>query len=1204
MRPHLVNNQKKFNSGIQFNDNSAVNTPKSHQDVVLPTVNNYSDVVYGSPRTVDTGSTPNLSTIVENLGPPNPHRNKSSKKKSHHRSKSQVIVRPNGSVVIGVNSDVLSPRFSLSQSHSNISFKDYANQFQQSIQEKLKLKLNYLQDDALLYTPVHFSSGAQSIAGMGPPRTGPDSLRPAVRKGDLWADGEYETLLRREENLTRDLMEIKRKKEKEEHDVFLKIKTIEAIFGKNVSQPNLLQTSVDQTTLNVMNKMLNSNNLQIEQKSKQGEIVNTNSSSDNSNALTKQPKLIQSMIRAASRGEDKNEVKTDEIIVENQTPANAFMDNVSSAFNIKPSKMRLKLNDLTKFVSSYSTRKIMDCWNVIESRIKSSQHHKMVLVKNANGLSFPMKTPAIQLHLLTSILCSSKVKFRHEELKNIYFNLGFDANDILLSRKIAALLLVIGPNIHRKSPIIMEYKRQLQQLQEEEGDKLVTLEELFEQVFPTDPAQREEMVEKVKSRKQMEIQAVLEEKRRRDELKQQADSRRLKMMKDLETTLSDIQLMKGPLSAEKHQQFVDLLVYCKKINDEANDDNKTNLTKEIMSLLGLDVFPQAIVDRVVKGALTNTTDSSTVISTQTFHSNSTRNTDNQSTIVTEKTSDKKSVANIVISVRDKYSPRRVPIRLSGNPTVMALIRETVANGKSLNGIAYREVVGMLQTVAAEIMENKFRCFRYRWRYMKARSLWSKKDKIIKSKYFKEWCNDVKYRLSVEKYCYRKLKAWQFYTKRAIRRREIFRICYWPFRVWRKYSDSSAVAKEKAHFLVHRVMPTLLTLQVFRAWKAYSMKEQVLEKACKRFQDDRTIRYGAIYFYWLKDWTRKRKKIKKAWQRNGKSMRNDKVYVRQIIPFVVWKTYVYYRKLARNRVKEYAIDFRNSFLKGKAPLKLNANSEKRIKIAKKNAMVLRKIEEDKNQRRGRKSRKSGRRSAARPSSRLNDYNSDDDNSESSTSVSRLSKLGGGDMATDKAIVHFNWKQDTTFIYDLESEDEVEAPRTVSPPKPPKDTFSFGNNVKENDEKNKEEEIIEINVDDNRMIIFAHEESAFPLTEISDLDYIHRFKSEALQPIRERADYIYDEFYATDQWNLLEASMRFHRFGYRAFNNLRLYAHRKAQSRRMVERRIKNLKIKIFGVFVDLYMNGTRRTTVNYASAADQVTGQLRLHHLSQIARRRK
>ena len=50
-------------------------------------------------------------------------------------------------------------------------------------------------------------------------------------------------------------------------------------------------------------------------------------------------------------------------------------------------------------------------------------------------------------------------------------------------------------------------------------------------------------------------------------------------------------------------------------------------------------------------------------------------------------------------------------------TALILIREVVSYGKGLNGLAYRDVVEMLQAYSSTILQARVRCFQKRWKFV-------------------------------------------------------------------------------------------------------------------------------------------------------------------------------------------------------------------------------------------------------------------------------------------------------------------------------------------------------------------------------------------------------------------------------------------------------------------------------------------------------
>jgi hypothetical protein len=119
-----------------------------------------------------------------------------------------------------------------------------------------------------------------------------------------------------------------------------------------------------------------------------------------------------------------------------------------------------------------------------------------------------------------------------------------------------------------------------------------------------------------------------------------------------------------------------------------------------------------------------------------------------------------------------------------------------------------------------------------------------------------------------KYLWRKVKAWHFYTKRLNRLRYIFRVCHWPFFVWRRWACGRTAAKQNAKFLVTRVMPTLLELTVFRAWKKYALKGAMILRTEARLIKKKALEKLKEAFDWVHTWARKRRFIRRHWISRG------------------------------------------------------------------------------------------------------------------------------------------------------------------------------------------------------------------------------------------------------------------------------------------------------------------------------------------------
>jgi hypothetical protein len=196
--------------------------------------------------------------------------------------------------------------------------------------------------------------------------------------------------------------------------------------------------------------------------------------------------------------------------------------------------------------------------------------------------------------------------------------------------------------------------------------------------------------------------------------------------------------------------------------------------------------------------------------------------------------------------------------------------------------------------------------------MAARLKWMKKNTVVISYVFKIWFKIIRDQMETRKVCRRKIIAWRFYMRNAKKRRNLFRLCFWPFYVWRKYVSKKAVGKEKAKFLVLRVMPTVLTMGVFRAWKVYAHQESAINRCANDFfkkQMDNQVKYA---YSWLRYWSWQRRVIRHAWIARGLAMRRKVTFKRQNTPFQIWKAYAHFKRLVRTRLAIGGLTFKAFF----------------------------------------------------------------------------------------------------------------------------------------------------------------------------------------------------------------------------------------------------------------------------------------------------
>jgi len=244
-------------------------------------------------------------------------------------------------------------------------------------------------------------------------------------------------------------------------------------------------------------------------------------------------------------------------------------------------------------------------------------------------------------------------------------------------------------------------------------------------------------------------------------------------------------------------------------------------------------------------------------------------------------------------------------------------------------------------------------------------------------------------------------------------------------------------------------------------------------------------------------------------RQGRSKYNHQLFLKKLIPFLVWRACVTYRKILRYRVGSELHEFRRQILPEdflENPMILTSNAEKRLFKA---------------------------RSAGRSKSKIaNDDDGDDPKGGKKKKNKRKKKT---------SIATFNWKANVLSMYDVDSDGEgnEDIPAIVSS-KYPMATIAP---------------------------MPMASSAVKSLTHIM-LSFLTNKDTRVLRLVR----CMYDSLCDADQWNLFEASMRFHRFAYRALNNLRIFASYKVKAKVMRARRIRAIKIIVFAEFKKIYDTG--------------------------------
>jgi hypothetical protein len=389
-----------------------------------------------------------------------------------------------------------------------------------------------------------------------------------------------------------------------------------------------------------------------------------------------------------------------------------------SLSNIAASKVRDKLRNLSSFIHGHTTRKIASHWNMLESRFKASHNFSFGTAVDEHGLTHQVRVPCLFASSLFFVLCSNKVKVGFQELKAILSHLGITERGQMIGRQIAALNQTLQLCGDLRAELTQPFKDELQELMHHEKE-LISINDLIACIFP-DEKTRDAQLTELRANRHNEVTLLMEDKRKRDELKAQQEKRRLKIVDDFEKILEQVQLFKSTLSKLRLDQFLALIAHCDKTVAESREDISAKLPADVVFFLGVEAFPvnlqtQLLAKQKRKGLGGFDTSSGPGQLTS----------QNSVMSMTSQTSSQVGVGGLA-AFNNYFDNLDAPpdsvtrAKLRGPPLMMQSLREMVKLGKPFPGLSYREAVEIMQYIAVSKIAAAARGFCRRWRFNAAR----------------------------------------------------------------------------------------------------------------------------------------------------------------------------------------------------------------------------------------------------------------------------------------------------------------------------------------------------------------------------------------------------------------------------------------------------------------------------------------------------
>lgn len=828
--------------------------------------------------------------------------------------------------------------------------------------------------------------------------------------------------------------------------------------------------------------------------------------------------------------------------------------------------IRAKLKKLNKFILGHTGRKIMMAWNLIDGRFQKSSHIKVEMIKEAGGLVIPVKKKAMTINSLTPILCSSKVGVIASELAFIYETFGISRYEALMSRKIAVLKTLLGPDkgkgIRQAPQLLDELQILMQQIVTE---KLISVDELKELAFPADPEARAEAFKRLEIERQEIVNKMLEDKKKEEVIKTQALLRKAKIISDFDAILKEIQFTRGPLTPAKHSLFKSVLEFCVDLVSSSKKEKDLEIPFELPALLGLDAFPKFLIAYMEEKEKERD---------QSYHNR-------------EQSKKSDDTGQQVQRLGYEGAFR---IKLQGPPTVVTVLKNCVALCKGLSGVSYRDVVEMLQSYSSTRAQAFYRGYRVRWKYQYARKMWTIKNTNLKVKIHRCWAKYVRNRCDLRNFCWRPLKAWKFYLKLRKKRREFFRATFWTFYTWQRWSMSNKTAREKCKFLVGRVLPVYRQLTTFRAWKHWTQEKNEIKRRGELFFYEKSVKPSMLKsLRWFARWAKRRKILRRRWFKEGLLQVKKREYECKNYPFQLWHTFVVYKIKVRLRANQYAGQYRNMIYRNVSPRTAATPGYRRkrakaIIAAEKRAAKQKQIEDEKN---------NPQPPVFGAPTDESEGATDDDNVSRDSKRKKKKKKDKKKDSKDPSIVarvsHILWRP--YFSWTIKRNPlKVKGPKTSVEEIPGafprlliKGDYEIGSDNED--------------LDDLPKVLTKQYSKFEKLSQPKEEEFLWYADKFAIQ----KATKTWKMYRFTENWAFIEAAMRFHRYGKRCFQNLRDYAQVKRNTR-LSQRAYALRRMRV--VFGGLLAWLTRDANDPGQSEAERIKNELRSIRLAKMLRRRQ
>ncbi|KAH9111627.1 hypothetical protein AeMF1_013889 [Aphanomyces euteiches] len=160
---------------------------------------------------------------------------------------------------------------------------------------------------------------------------------------------------------------------------------------------------------------------------------------------------------------------------------------------------------------------------------------------------------------------------------------------------------------------------------------------------------------------------------------------------------------------------------------------------------------------------------------------------------------------------------------------------------------------------------------------------------LKKRLFRSWLDRAHQLAFQREILFRKVIAWRFHVKQEKRYREMFRICFWPLYVWKRYVQFILISRSKSIFLLH-VYQTYLQLRVIRELRRYVARRKYGRAVV---QQRKCARNACLLHNIITPWRAKARasgRLKEIWNKRGLWMNWQNKHYTIRVTIHLWRYY--------------------------------------------------------------------------------------------------------------------------------------------------------------------------------------------------------------------------------------------------------------------------------------------------------------------------